>query len=156
MAVALGKMKIDWLSTDEYYDVSMDSYQSLYHTHLYASLRPDQKIILVPFAAYCEEKCPVGQNLSAADSVCSGKARDHIGWFQADEKVIGFSIYRMKAMWGAIEGKDICLNPGGTGLGLVDKCANGELAMPDTYALYTKLNHPNLGSATSSEDNTAT
>lgn len=133
-------MKLDWLSTDEYYDVSIGSYQSLYHNFLYPALRPDQRIILVPFAAYCELNCPVGQNLSAAaDSVCGGKANDHIAWWQADEKVIGFSIYRMKVMWGSISGKDVCMNPAGTGLGLVDKCANGQLAMPHTFGRYSNL-----------------
>ena len=74
LAVALGKMRLDWISTDEYYDVAIAHYQAVYRERLYPHLRPDQRVVLLPFAAYCEIGCqhnttiagprPQGQNCS--------------------------------------------------------------------------------------------
>ncbi len=49
--------QLDWMSTDEYYDVAMTHYQTVYRERLYPHLRPEQRIILLPFAAYCEIGC---------------------------------------------------------------------------------------------------
>jgi hypothetical protein len=45
------------MSTDEYYDVSPAHYQMVYRERLYPHLRPEQRIVLLPFAAYCEIGC---------------------------------------------------------------------------------------------------
>ena len=49
--------ELDWMSTDEYYDVAMAHYQMVYRERLYPHLRPEQRIVLLPFAAYCEIGC---------------------------------------------------------------------------------------------------
>jgi hypothetical protein len=50
------------MSTDEYYDVSMEHYRETYKTHLYPHLRPSQKVMLVPYcthALYSPYSCTV-------------------------------------------------------------------------------------------------
>eukprot|EP00656_Telonema_subtile_P012271 TRINITY_DN16175_c0_g1_i1.p1 TRINITY_DN16175_c0_g1~~TRINITY_DN16175_c0_g1_i1.p1 ORF type:complete len:100 (+),score=16.62 TRINITY_DN16175_c0_g1_i1:138-437(+) len=87
-----------------------------------------------------DRNCPVGSNLSlVGDAHCSNLARTHIEWLESDEKVIGISIYRLKNLW-SDPLKDVCLNPAGSGLGLVDRCTStGKLAMPETLSMYQHL-----------------
>merc|ERR1712087_134354 len=102
----------------------MATYRSTYMNYLYPHLRQDQRIIVIPFAAYCELNCAIGMNLtqgSKADLRCSGSAEDHYRWYLEDERVVGMSVYRLKNMWGDIAKRDVCSNPAGTGLGLVDQ-----------------------------------
>lgn len=138
LARALGDMQLDWLSSDEYYDVTTKHYRETYISKLYPHLRPDQRVFLVPFAAYCEIGCP--QNLriapEPADSRCLSSARAHHEWLLSDDRVAGMFVYRLKNLWQNAGTKDPCVNPAGTGLGLVDRCANGTRAMPQTFAYY--------------------
>jgi hypothetical protein len=39
LARALGQMELDWMSTDEYYDVTISHYQAVYQERLYPYLR---------------------------------------------------------------------------------------------------------------------
>eukprot|EP00040_Diaphanoeca_grandis_P023125 m.125247 g.125247 ORF g.125247 m.125247 type:complete len:395 (+) comp29121_c0_seq1:603-1787(+) len=143
LAIALGKMQLDWMSTDEYYDVSIAQYQNVYETILYPHLRPDQRVVLLPFAAYCEIDCPVNQTLvtATADAACLRKASNHFHWAQSDARVVALFIYRLKNLWQAsdMRGLDVCSNPWGTGLGLVDRCgvnASSGYATPNTLKFY--------------------
>jgi hypothetical protein len=71
LAIALGKMELDWMSTDEYYDVSIQHYQDVYRERLYPHLRPEQRIVLLPFAAYCEIGCQPNVTIAGVLLSCS-------------------------------------------------------------------------------------
>ena len=94
LARALGKKQLDWISTDEYYDVSPAHYREIYQTRLYPYLRPEQRIILLPFAAYCEIGCQVNHTMAPvpADQRCLGSAEVHLQWAQSDNRVIGMFV----------------------------------------------------------------
>ena len=141
LAAALGKVPLDWLSSDEYYDVSNDEYSATYQTKLYPLLRPEQRVLLLPFAAYCEQGCAKNSSIAPglADARCSTIARGHLAWAAHDERVAGFAIYRLKNLWRSDAQDDVCENLDGTGLGLVDKCASGALAMPETLAMWRNV-----------------
>ena len=144
LAGRLGNMQLDWLSTDEYYDVSIADFRATYESRLYPHLRAEQKVLLVPFAAYCELKCDINTSLvPAADTKCLGVAEAHNAWYEADDRVAGFAIYRLKNIWRAnAETEDVCLNPAGNGLGLVDRCGingTGDYAMKQTLQYYQNM-----------------
>ena len=111
-----------------------------YATRLYPYLRPEQRIVLLPFAAYCEIGCTPNAtlNLAAADEHTLQKATDHYTWAANDSRVVGLFLYRLKNLWqgSTLKGLDVCNNPWGTGLGLVDTCASGAYATPKTLAYY--------------------
>jgi hypothetical protein len=67
LAVALGKMQLDWMSTDQYHNVPMQHYQAVYKQRLYPHLRPDQRIILLPYAAFCESGCETNITIAGPD-----------------------------------------------------------------------------------------
>ena len=143
LAKALGKMQLDWLSTDEYYDVSVAHYQEVYRSRLYPHLRPEQRIILLPFAAFCEIGCQANHTMAPipADQRCLGSAEAHLQWAQSDKRVIGMFVYRLKNLWQrtSMEQLDACANPWQTGLGLMDRCGQGgrgTWAMPQTVEFY--------------------
>jgi hypothetical protein len=141
LAVALGKMPLDWMSTDEYYDVTTQHYQAVYRERLYPHLRPEQRVVLLPFAAYCEIGCHPNTSIVGADPHCLAKAQEHLAWAESDSRVIGLFIYRLKDLWQKADMAqlDACENPWGMGLGLVDRCGvggSGGYAMPETLAFY--------------------
>ena len=155
LAMNLGKMPLDWISTDEYYDVSIEQYRQTYNERLYPHLRPEQRVILLPFAAYCEIGCTPNAtiDLQAADAHTLAKATNHYAWARADNRVVGLFLYRLKNLWqgATMAGLDACNNPWGTGLGLVDRCGIeindnntaqhnasrlGHYATPKTLAFY--------------------
>ena len=111
-----------------------------YAARLYPYLRPEQRIVLLPFAAYCEIGCTPNAtlNLAAADEHTLQKATDHYTWAANDSRVVGLFLYRLKNLWqgSTLKGLDVCNNPWGTGLGLVDTCASGAYATPKTLAYY--------------------
>ena len=145
LARALGKMELDWMSTDEYYDVSIEHYKAVYQSRLYPHLSPRQKVLLVPFAAYCEIGCAInstigGPGAPAADARVLSSAQAHYQWASEDKRVAGLIVYRLKNLWQKSAGKDVCKNPSGTGLGLVDRCGqggSGGYAMPRSVGFYT-------------------
>jgi len=141
LAAALGGMDLDWLSSDEYYDVSTAPYEATYRSNLYPHLRADQRVLLVPFAAYCELGCAKNSTIAPgpADERCAAVARDYLAWAARDGRVAGFAIYRLKNLWRTDVTRDVCHNPDGTGLGLVDVCASGEAAAPKTLALWQSV-----------------
>ena len=141
LAAALGGLPLDWLSSDEYYDVSDDHYAETYRTKLYPSLRPEQRVLLLPFAAFCEMGCTKNSSIAPgpADARCANVARSQFAWAARDTRVAGFAVYRLKNLWRSSAAGDVCLNPDGTGLGLVDKCASGESAMPETLAMWRNV-----------------
>ena len=58
-----------------------------------------------------------------------------------DARVVGLFVYRLKNLWQTTDMSqlDVCQNPWGTGLGLVDRCGvggSGGYATPKTLALY--------------------
>jgi len=61
-------MHLDWMSTDEYYDVSIQHYQDIYRERLYPYLRPEQRVVLLPFAAYCEIGCEPNTTIAGPHS----------------------------------------------------------------------------------------
>lgn len=144
LAIALGQMKLDWMSADEYYDVTTATYRQVYEKRLYPHIRPEQRLVLIPFAAYCEIGCQSNESIAPvpADSHCLDSARTHLLWAQSDSRVIGIFIYRLKNLWQKkpMLNFDACKNPWGTGLGLMDRCGiNGEQkgwAMPQTLNYY--------------------
>lgn len=143
LAKALGKMQLDWMSTDEYYDVSPVHYREVYQTRLYPHLRSEQRIILLPFAAYCEIGCQVNHTMAPApaDQRCLGSAEVHLQWAQSDSRVIGLFVYRLKNLWQRTSMAELsaCTNPWQTGLGLMDRCGkggSGAWAMPQTVEFY--------------------
>ena len=145
LALALGKMQLDWLSTDEYYDVSIEHYQKVYQQRLYPYLRPEQRIVLLPFAAYCEIGCPPNRSIAPApaDARCLGSAAAHLRWAESDPRVVALFIYRLKNLWqhSSMSQLDACENPWQTGLGLVDRCGTGGrggYATPDTLKFYQR------------------
>jgi|EP01049_Picozoa_sp_SAG25_P007409 hypothetical protein len=145
LALALGKMKLDWLSTDEYYDVSIEHYQQVYQQRLYPHLRPEQRIILLPFAAYCEIGCTPNRTMAPkrADARCLGSAAAHLRWAESDPRVVGLFVYRLKNLWqhSSMAQLDACENPWQTGLGLVDRCGrdgSGGYATPTTLNFYQR------------------
>lgn len=148
LAQVLGQMQLDWISSDEYYDVPITLFEKTYRDKLYPHLRDDQKVLLVPFAAYCELGCEKGTSLvPAADARCLGVAQAHEEWFRTDERVLGMAVYRLKNIWRDTQsGTDVCLNePNGNGLGLVDRCgvgATGDYATPLTLSFYQNLTAP--------------
>lgn len=111
-----------------------------YRERLYPHLRPEQRVVLLPFAAYCEIGCNPNTtiDLSAADQHTLAKAQNHYAWAKNDSRVVGLFIYRLKNLWQGttMKGLDTCHNPWGTGLGLVDTCASGSYATPKTVAFY--------------------
>ena len=146
LATALGTMQLDMISHDEYYDVSPTDFRTTYETHLYPSLRPDQSVMLVPFAAYCELKCPANTSLvPAAEERVLGVAKEHARWYAEDPRVAGMAIYRLKNIWRAnARTTDVCENPTGNGLGLVDRCGvggTGDYATPRALAFYQNLSN---------------
>ena len=42
---ALVSRQLDWMSTDEYYDVSVQHYRAVYEARLYPHLRPEQRVV---------------------------------------------------------------------------------------------------------------
>lgn len=101
LAKALGGMELDWISTDEYYDVSIDHYKRIYEQNLYPYLKPTQRVLLVPFAAFCELDCKANAtiNVSQADAHCLKKAQAHWQWAMEDDRVAALSVYRLKNLW---------------------------------------------------------
>eukprot|EP00966_Prymnesium_polylepis_P095944 2222886-Prymnesium_polylepis.2 len=90
LAKALGAMQLDWLSTDEYYDVALADYRATYRERLYPHLRPEQRVVIVLFIAYCELNCAANASLvPAADARCLGAAQGHVKWFNEDDRVVG-------------------------------------------------------------------
>ena len=113
-----------------------------YAAKLYPYLRPDQRVVLLPWAADCEEGCRAHAAIAPApDMRVLPNAHDHWAWAQDDHKVVGLFVYRLKNIWqqAGTSGADVCDNPSGTGLGLVDRCANGTAAMPRALAFYQAL-----------------
>ena len=112
-------MKLDWMSTDEYYDVSIAHYQEVYQQRLYPHLRPEQQIILLPFAAYCEIGCKPNVTIAPApaDARCLGSVKAHLEWAESDPRVVGLFVYRLKNLWQRTEMSDLdaCENPWTTG-----------------------------------------
>ena len=145
-----GLSELDWISSGEYYDVSIDAFRLSYQERVYPHLKASQRIVLLPFAAYCEimmppRLCPpnpppptgvccpnVGINLTTADRHCLSKGENHLNWARSDDRVVGMIVYRLKNIWqrGGWHGADPCTNPGpprvpgghSNGLGLVDRC----------------------------------
>jgi hypothetical protein len=112
----------------------------VYESLVYPHLRPDQKIVLVPFAHYCEFYCPIGAlPLDHADSYTHHVAEGYTNWADSDERVVALLVYTLKMVW-VPEGADVCENPAytvgsgnltvtpwkttwaGNGIGLTDKC----------------------------------
>lgn len=136
----LGKVKLDLISSDEYYDIDVKSYIESYKSKLYPYLQPKQKIILTSFSAYCELKCPVGEKLDLfeAENMSLFKTSGIISyyyWYVFDDRVTGIFAYRFKNIWRA-DNDDVCMNMSGNGLGLIDKCQNGNYATPLTLDYY--------------------
>jgi hypothetical protein len=152
LATALGAMELDLISSDEYYDVSLQHYRKIYEQNLYPFLRPAQKVLLVPFAAYCEIGCKVnstigGPGCASADARLLSTAKAHHDWAAADDRVAGLIVYRLKNLWQQQPGMDACRNPYGIGLGVVDRCGvdeQGGYATPTTLAYYQQLLAPSL------------
>jgi hypothetical protein len=113
----------------------------MYERAVYPHLRPDQKIVLVPFAHYCEFYCPIGAlPLDHADAYTLQVAEHYTDWADSDERVVALLVYTLKMVW-VPEGADVCENPAytigsgiltatpwdttwaGNGIGLTDTCA---------------------------------
>lgn len=163
VAKLVGESQLDWISSDEYYDVDVEDYMHNYTVTLYPHLRDDQKIIVLPFSAWCEVPChPKGPhcaldcqpgvplNLTKADEFTLSKAINHTFWYENDERVVGLFVYRFKNIWWPNEsynGADPCNDPiaplgNSNGLGLVDRCgvnATGDYATPKTLRFYQEL-----------------
>jgi hypothetical protein len=161
-----GLSELDWISSGEYYDVSIGAFQRSYQELVYPHLKATQRIVLLPFAAFCEIMAPVRLcppnpavsgaccpnmpiNLTTADTHCLAKGENHLKWAQSDKKVVGMLVYRLKNIWqrGGWHGADPCTNPGppmvpgghSNGLGLVDRCGvngSGSYATPKTVDFY--------------------
>jgi hypothetical protein len=143
LCTAIGSSQLDYISSDEYYDVSVATYQATYQTYLYPNLKPNQKILLTPFAAYMEGSTPnTTISATAADSdeltTSPASATKYYSWMMQDPKVHGLIVYRLKNLWWNGTG-DILSNPNGTGLGLVDVQTNGTYVTPQTVAFYQAL-----------------
>lgn len=112
----------------------------MYESVLYPHLRPNQKIVLVPFAHYCEFYCPIGAlPLDHADAYTLSVAEHYTDWADSDERVVALLVYSLKMVW-VPEGADVCENPAytigsgnltvtpwdttwaGNGIGLTDRC----------------------------------
>ena len=144
MAQRLGHMQLDWVSSDEYYDVSMADYRKTYESKLYPHLRPEQRVVLTPFAAYCELGCAPSTRIAPepADGRVLAQAQAHADWAASDPRVVGMFIYRLKNIWQRSADTDACMNPWQTGLGLVDRCGNasgGGFATPRSVQFYQEL-----------------
>ena len=148
----LGTVPLTWVSTDEYYDVTVAEYARTYRTQLYPHLRPEQRVILLPYAAFCEfeENCKrnttIGGVDGPADARCLPVAREHLAWARSDDRVAGLLVFFLKNLQQKDPiHTDPCQNPSGTGVGLVDRCGvggHGGYAMPATVALYQNATAP--------------
>ena len=69
--------------------------------HVYPFLAPQQRVILLPFAAYCEIGCAANTrlDLAAGDAHCLANAKSHVEWWTDDAKVLGLVVYRFKNIW---------------------------------------------------------
>ena len=113
----------------------------MYERVVYPHLRPDQKVVLVPFAHYCEFYCPIGAlPLDHADAYTLRVAQQYTDWADIDDRVVALLVYSLKMVW-VPEGADVCENPAytigsgnltvtpwdtawaGNGIGLTDRCA---------------------------------
>jgi len=80
--------------------VSMAQYRATYAAKLYPYLRPDQRVVLLPWAADCEEGCRAHAAIAPApDMRVLPNAHDHWAWAQDDHKVVGLFVYRLKNIW---------------------------------------------------------
>jgi len=141
LAASLGRMGIGILSTDQYYSVPIADYRRMYSQVLYPHMQPHQRVVLLPFAAHCEIGCAVNARITSSSVDCSllATAKAHMDWAHDDDRVTGMFIYRLKNIWSTNAALDACDNPTATGLGLVDRCADGSYAMPKTLSYYTSL-----------------
>ena len=139
----IGRSGIDYVSSDEYYDILVEDYQDMYRNILYPCLQPHQKILLLPFAAYAEISDP-GTPIDpvTADMCClsdsPSSAMNYSNWLKSDPRIYGFTIYRLKNLWWSGNG-DILSNVAGTGIGLVDRDACGNYILPKTVQFYQEL-----------------
>lgn len=86
---------LDWVGSDLYYsepalkvNASVPAIRDVYAKVVYPHLRPDQKIVLVPFAHYCEFYCPIGSlPLEQGDAYTLSVARDYLQWASSDSRV---------------------------------------------------------------------
>ena len=141
----IGNSDLDYISSDEYFDVPLENYIETYKTNLYPNLKEHQKIFLLPYAAYDEGSKPnVHISAHIADSYCfstsRSSARSYAEWMHQDSRIHGMMVYRLKNLWWCGNG-DILKNPQGTGLGLVDRKPNGEYVLKDTVKFYQKMGY---------------
>jgi hypothetical protein len=111
---------LDWVGADLYYsdntvnppvNASVAAFRDIYTRAVYPHLRPEQKIVLVPFAHYCEFYCPIGAlPLDHADAYTRGIAEQYTEWADHDDRIAALLIYTLKMVW-VPEGVDVCENP---------------------------------------------
>lgn len=141
----IGQSALDFVSSDEYYDVSIPQYQATYQNSLYPHLNPAQRVFILPFAAYDEITQPVNGvcppvDPAAAEARELSSAQAHLGWLSSDGMVAGMMIYRLKNLWlpkGV--GKPVIDNPICNGIGLIDRMPDGSYITPGTVAFYKTL-----------------
>jgi hypothetical protein len=143
---AMGQSELDYISSDQYYDIPVTTYINRYNTVLYPNIKTTQKILLLPFAAYYEISTPNTTIVpTTADNTClntiAASAKNYKAWMDIDTRIVGMNIYRLKNLWWPnTTGASILSNPNGTGLGLVDRITKGgDYIMPDTVAFYQNL-----------------
>lgn len=140
---------LDWVGADLYYNdlvahpilnASVHAMRDAYERVLYPHLRPDQKIVLVPWAQYCAFYCPIGPlPLAQADAYTLSVGQAYTEWAETDSRVAALTIFNLKMVW-TPAGSDPCENPAyqlgqgnltrvpwrtnwaGNGIGLTDTC----------------------------------
>ncbi|HEX6746178.1 MAG TPA: hypothetical protein VF092_02605 [Longimicrobium sp.] len=141
----IGQSSLDFVSSDEYYDVSIPQYRETYQTRLYPFLKQGQRVFVVPFAAYDEITVPINGvcppvDPAAADTRELYSAQAHVEWLGSDSMVAGMMIYRLKNLW-LPKGiaKPVVDNPICNGIGLIDRMPDGSYITPNTVAFYKTL-----------------
>jgi hypothetical protein len=146
---------LDWVGADLYYDdpdikvnASVPAMRAVYNEVVYPHLRPEQRIVLIPWAHYCAFYCPIGPlPLEQGDAFTLSVARAYRDWADTDKRVAAVLIYHLKMVWRPAN-TDACENPpyivgkgnlsrvpwnntsAGNGVGLVDRCAQDALLRP--------------------------
>jgi hypothetical protein len=139
----IGDSGIDYVSSDEYWDIPIINYRKTYQNNFYPNLQPHQKVLLVPYAAYWEDT-PKGKVINAgiADTFCKtnspASADKYDAWMKNDTMINGMIVYRLKNLWWDGLGP-VLNNTGGTGLGLIDRDTFGSYIMPKTVNYYQTL-----------------
>lgn len=129
----LGACGLDWVSCDEYYDYSPETFYRLYHTVLYPVLNAQQKVMLLPFAAQCEiPGAGCAQNQVFVPDPDHARYHQFLfyrNWALQDTRVAGLCVYRFKNIWWnytiSTQTSNMQTNPSGAGIGLVDQCYGG-------------------------------